>query len=204
MHPCPLTVLFHADAGVEATLEQLFQSRTWTHVDLATMTHSPLKKFKKRLFGQTGNEIRNVCIRHPGHRHKTSMCSRAFLNSMYANSRCLRLKVVVHFNEFVAGSLGPMCICNADWILVKKRGPGNGHGWDPHLFDAAGVPLERVDTSTCDLVGVTLDYASHRMAFVEVRFEDEPAARERIRARCAAIAEELMQVTWRPDRGQAP
>ena len=198
MHPCPLTVLFHADADVESTLEQIFQSRTWTHVDLTTMTQSPLEKFKKRLSASDKPDVLNVCIRHPSRHHQMGMHQQHFLNAIYANSRCLRLKVVVHFKEFVAESLNPTCLCNVDWILVKKRGPGNGHGWDPRLFDAAGVPLERVGTSTCDLVGV---YASHhRMVFVEVRFDDEPAARERIRTRCTAIAEELMQVTWHPDR----
>ena len=186
----PLIVLFHANAGIEYTLEQIFQSLTWTHIDMATMTQSPIDNFKKRLHSiEKPPEVLNVYIRYQPNVYQ------GFLNNIYVNSRCLRLKVVVHFNEFVHESLTPMCLLNSDWILVKKR--GINHGWNTRLFEATGIPLEQVDASTCDLVGA--NFTSHCAEFVELRYEDE-ASRDRIRSRCAAVTEELMQVTWHPDR----
>lgn len=187
----PLILLFHADAGIESTLEQIFQSRTWTHIDMATMTIGNLKNLRS-----IEKTVLNVYIRYKSGVHQS------FLNNIYANSRCMRLKVVVHFNVFVHESLTPMCLCNADWILVKKSDMG---GFSvskscARLFEATGISLEQAETSTCDLVGIKINYTSYCTEFVEVRDEYEPASRDRIKSRCTTIAEELMQVTWHPDR----
>ena len=192
-HPCPLIVLFHTDADVETTLSKLFESQSWVNIDLRTMNRDPLKKELRNMT--------NVCIRHPGHLHQTGKHALWFLNLLYMNSRCLRLRVVVLFKEFVPHSLTPLGLANTDWIIVKKRGPRNCHGWDTGLFEAASIPLDQVDASTCDLVGVAQDSSAPPMylKFIEVRFEDELASRERIRRRCDAICEELMRVTWHPD-----
>jgi hypothetical protein len=111
----------------------------------------------------------------------------------------LRLKVVVHFNEFVR--LTPLCLGNADRILVSRQWPRNGLEWDATLWEATGIPRDCVEASTCDLVGVEYNYSRTKpaMEFVEVHCEEE-ISRARILDRCTTIAEELMRASWHPDR----
>jgi hypothetical protein len=204
--PRPLILLFlddtKRDAGLhlELALEHIFggTSTQRTFVDLATVSDKDARALEsvwKRRLADGG--ITNVVIRWSRHRKRHTQ---RLLNQLYTNSRCLRLKVVVHFAEFVpgdSGSLAPNGVVNADWILV------HGRGWDPRLFQAAGIPQEDVEASTCDLVGVTLTPPTYTCGFVEIRVGDDPEARRRARARCAQICEELMRVVWHPDRVRA-
>lgn len=206
LHPLWLIALFHADEGVDSTLEQIFGSRMWTDVDMAADDGGTRRFSRKNLrrllsFGRDFRQpepavaVANVCIRMRRlHRGDLPADRRQFLQHVYMNSRQHCLRVVVLFPpEVDPASLHPLCALNADCVLLRKR--GRLHGWDPRLLAAARIPEDRVGASTCDLVGVT-----DRGAFVELRFEDEAEARKRARGRCARIAEELMRVMWHPDR----
>ena len=66
----------------------------------------------------------------------------------------------------------PLCLTNADWILVGKQGRQE---WGPRLFEEASLPRDRIEASTCDLAGVKLGETSYRMQFADVRFFDDDA-----------------------------
>ena len=192
-HPCQLILLFHVDDDLSYTLEQLFGSRDWINIDLAKFDN--ICKLRNLIDKNRSKFPINICLQH-GH----CLLGRNVLMQICMNNRQYRFNVVIHCNEYIPKSIQPVCILNMDYILLQKDAyiP-----WHSSIFKDLHISEYEACRSTCNIVGI-----SHR--------DDEPffewkessiatkhaldASRDRIRDRCSKVFQELMEVTWHPDR----